>query len=54
MKHKIIINGKAKEYKSRDLDHLDGVLKYRASVTTDKKKVIPRKQKHKEQLVRQY
>ena len=49
MKQRIVIDGKAKEIKIRDLDHLNACIKYHATVTRNKKKYT-RKEKHKKDL----
>lgn len=46
MVRKIIVDGKAKEYKMRDIDHLNACIKYHSTVTRNKKKYT-RKEKHK-------
>ena len=46
MIRKIIVDGKAKEFKTRDLDHLNACIKYHSTVVRNKKKYT-RKEKHK-------
>ena len=49
MKQKIIIEGKEKEFKLRDIDHLNACVKYHSTVTKNKKKYT-RKEKHRKNL----
>ena len=46
MIRKITVDGKTKEYKVRDLAHLDACIKYHSTVVRNRKKYT-RKEKHK-------
>ena len=50
------INNKVttKEVAVRDLDHLRAQQKYKATITRDKTKIIPRRQKYKARRLDQY